>query len=71
MQQNTQLDPQAESDRLDAAANEAIAACGGDMRSAIRALILANEFLEWELETQVSQGYIRGVKYGRFKTYSG
>jgi hypothetical protein len=48
--------PQAESDRLDAACDQAIAACGGDMRSAIRALILANEFLECELETQVSQG---------------
>lgn len=38
--------------RVEAAADEAIAACGGDMRSAIRALILANEFLEYELETR-------------------
>lgn len=41
--------PQSENDRLDAAADEAIAACGGDLRSTIRALILANEFLEYEL----------------------
>ena len=41
------------------------------MRSTIRALILANEFLEYELETKVSQGYVRGVKHGRFNTYSG
>ncbi len=41
--------PQPESERLDLAADQAIAACGGDMRSAIRALILANEFLEYEL----------------------
>ncbi len=41
--------PQPESDRLDIAADQAIAACGGDMRSAVRALILANEFLEYEL----------------------
>ena len=41
--------PQPESERLNAAADQAIAACGGDMRSAIRALILANEFLEYEL----------------------
>ena len=41
--------PQPESERLDIAADQAIAACGGDMRSAIRALILANEFLEYEL----------------------
>jgi hypothetical protein len=40
---------QPDSDRLDIAADQAIAACGGDMRSAVRALILANEFLEYEL----------------------
>ena len=60
-----------ESERLDVAADQAIEACGGDMRSTIRALILANEFLEYELETKVSQGYVRGVKHGRFNTYSG
>ena len=60
-----------ESERLDVAADQAIAACGGDLRSTIRALILANEFLEYELETKVSQGYVRGVKHGRFNTYSG
>jgi hypothetical protein len=64
-------DSQSESERLDVAADQAIAACGGDMRSTIRALILANEFLEYELETKVSQGYLRGVKHGRFNTYSG
>jgi hypothetical protein len=64
-------DSQSESERLDVAADQAIAACGGDMRSTIRALILANEFLEYELETKVSQGYVRGVKHGRFNTYSG
>jgi hypothetical protein len=63
--------PQSESERLDAAADEAIAACDGDMRSAIRALILANEYLEYELQTKVSQGYMRGVKHGRFNTHSG
>ncbi|MBX9821918.1 hypothetical protein [Afipia birgiae] len=41
--------PRSESERLDIAADQAIAACGGDMRSTIRALILANEFLEYEL----------------------
>ena len=62
-------DDQSESERLDMATDQAIAACGGDLRSTIRALILANEFLEYELE--VSQGYVRGVKRGRFNTYSG
>lgn len=59
-----------ESERLDVAADQVIAACGGDMRSTIRALILANEFLEYELQTKVSQGYMRGVQHGRFNTYS-
>ena len=56
---------------LDAAADQAIAACGGDAREAVKALIVANEFLEAELATQVSHGYMRGVRHGRFKTYSG
>jgi hypothetical protein len=56
---------------LDAAADQAIAACGGDAREAVKALLVANEFLEAELETQVSRGCMRGVKHGRFKTYSG
>ncbi|MEW6645480.1 MAG: hypothetical protein AB1586_33630 [Pseudomonadota bacterium] len=55
--------PSEDSDRLEAAADEAIAACNGDMRSAIRALILANEYLEYELcemFAAVSKGYARG-----------
>jgi hypothetical protein len=50
--------PQSESDRLEAAADAAIA----DVKSAARALILANEFLEWKLATKVSAGYLRGVR---------
>lgn len=49
MLDNLASDPQSESERLDVAADQAIAACGGDMRSAVRVLILANEFLEYEL----------------------
>lgn len=56
---------------LEAKVDAAIAACGGDIRTTVRALILANEFLERELETQVSRGFMRGVKHGRFNTYSG
>jgi hypothetical protein len=57
-------------DELEAAVNEAIAACGGDMRSTIRSLIVANEYLEseaCELMAAVSHAYVRG----RFRTYSG
>lgn len=44
---------------LDTAADEAILACGGDMREAIKALIVANVYLEEEL-SKVSYGYARG-----------
>jgi hypothetical protein len=57
-------------DGLEAAVDQAITACGGDMRSTIRALIVANEFLEnevSELMKAVSHAYLRG----RFQTYSG
>jgi hypothetical protein len=64
-QPNTQ-----DGDGLEAAVDQAIAACGGDMRSTIRALIVANEYLESEvseLMKAVSHAYVRG----RFQTYSG
>jgi hypothetical protein len=63
--------PQSDAEGLDAAADQAIAACGGDAREAVKALLVANEFLEAELATQVSHGYMRGVRHGRFKTYTG
>jgi hypothetical protein len=57
-------------DELELAVDQAIAACGGDLRGAIRALILANDFLESEvseLMKVVSHAYVRG----RFQSYSG
>jgi hypothetical protein len=60
-----------ESKQLDMAVDQAITACGGDVRATIRALIVANEFLEQELRTKVSQGYLRSMRHGRFNTYSG
>jgi hypothetical protein len=41
---------QSDTDQLEAAADQAIAACGGDAREAVKALIVANHFLETELE---------------------
>ena len=52
-----------DTDQLEAAADQAIAACGGDLRETIKALIVANHFLETELEklrAAVSTGYARG-----------
>jgi hypothetical protein len=48
---------------LDLAADQAIEACGGDAREAVKALLVANEFLEneiAELRGAVSKGYSRG-----------
>jgi hypothetical protein len=71
MSQAAEPNPQSDAGELDAAVDQAIAACGGDAREAVKALLVANEFLENELATQVSHGYMRGVRHGRFKTYSG
>jgi hypothetical protein len=60
----------AEDSELDAAVDEAIAACDGNLRATIRALIVANNFLECEaseLMKAVSHAYARG----RFHSYSG
>ena len=59
-----------EDDGLETAVDQAISACGGDLRATIRALIVANEYLEsevGELMKAVSRAYVRG----RFKSYSG
>jgi hypothetical protein len=55
---------------LEAAVDQAIAACGGDVRATVRALIVANDYLESEvseLMKAVSSAYARG----RFRSYSG
>ena len=57
-------------DELETAVDQAISACGGDMRATIRALIVANDYLETEvgeLMKAVSHAYTRG----RFHSYSG
>ena len=59
-----------ENDELEAEVDQAISACGGDTRATIRALIVANEYLEsevGELMKAVSRAYARG----RFNAYSG
>ena len=48
---------------LDLAADRAIAACGGDAREAVKALLVANDIIEAQLEelrSSVSAGYARG-----------
>jgi len=55
---------------LEAAIDQTIAACDGDLRRTIGALIVANSFLETEVEElkkAVSHTYVRG----RCGTYTG
>ena len=47
---------QSDTDQLQAAADRAIAACGGDAREAVKALIVAHHFLETELEKLRAKG---------------
>jgi hypothetical protein len=56
-----------EPDRLEAATDEAIAACGGHVRDAVKALIVANEFVEAEV-CQLMQAVSHAYSRGRFKT---
>lgn len=69
MSSRSQANPQ-DADGLEAAVDEAIAASDGDMRSTIRALIVANDYLESEvseLMKAVSHAYVRA----RFQSWSG
>ncbi len=62
--------PDLPDDELEAEVDEAIALCAGDLRATIRALIVANKYLECEvseLMKAVSHAYVRG----RFNSYSG
>jgi hypothetical protein len=59
--------PRSEPDRLEAATNQAIATCGGDARDAVKALIVAYEFLEAQVEEQradVSKKFFEVVGLG-------
>ena len=64
------LKPNEQDDGLEVAVEQAIAVCDGDMRAAVRALIVANNVLEAEiseLKKAVSHAYARG----RFRSYTG
>jgi len=63
MSPDPKTQPTPEPDRLEVATDQAIAACGGNARNAVKALLVTNEFLETqiaELQAAVSNGYARG-----------
>jgi hypothetical protein len=70
MSQNAAPNPQADADRLEAATDQAIAACRGNARDAVKALIVANEFLESEV-CELMQAVSHAYRRGRFIPYSG
>jgi hypothetical protein len=52
-----------DTDAYEEAVDQAISACGGDMRATVKALLIANSYLEAELDSvieSVSNGYARG-----------
>jgi len=56
-------DQSPEPDRLEVATDQAIAACGGNARDAVKALIVTNEFLEAQIaepQAAASIGCARG-----------
>lgn len=56
-------------DELEAVVNQAIDTCDGDMRATIRALVVANNYLECEvseLMKAVSHACVRGRPHTRF-----
>ena len=55
---------------LEAAIDNAIAACCGDPRATIGALIVANSFLESEIE-ELKKAVSHAFARGRFQTYAG
>ena len=59
---NATSSPCSDEENLERDVDTAIAACGGDLRAAVRALLLANAFLESELAKALattSAGYAR------------
>ncbi|MDB5516939.1 MAG: hypothetical protein JWQ17_3697 [Tardiphaga sp.] len=70
MPHSAEPNPQADAVALEAAADQAIAACGGDARETVKALLVANEYLESEISElmkAVSHAYARG----RLRPYNG
>ena len=57
-------------DELAAAIDRAITASDGDLRATVGALIVANRFLESEIE-QLKKAVSRAFLRGRFETYTG
>jgi hypothetical protein len=62
---------------VETAVDQAIAACGGEHRATIRVLVIANDFLERQVENlrkqieELKKAVSRAFVRGRFDTYTG
>ena len=63
MSEGSALNSQSDVDQLEAAVDQAIAACRGDTRAAMRALIMANGYLRSE-----NEGLTKAVSFGFMRT---
>ena len=70
MSSESLLPNKADASELETAIDQAIAACGGDVRATIGALIVANSFLETEVE-ELMKAVSRAYARGRFQTNAG
>ena len=59
-----------DADDPEAVIDQAIAACGGDFRATVRALIVANNYLEFEVE-ELKKAVSHAFERGRFRSYTG
>lgn len=50
-------------DRYERAVDSAIATCGGDLRGTLKALIIANEYLEEELRRRIGAATTRAEEF--------
>ena len=64
------FEPDEQGDGLEAAVDHAIAVCDGDTRAGVRALIVANNFLESEV-AELTKAVSHAYRRGRFRTYTG
>jgi hypothetical protein len=64
MPQSAEPNPKADAERLEVAADQAISACGGDARETVKALLVANEYLESEISELMKA--VRGGSSSQF-----
>lgn len=60
-----------EYDISEAQVDQAVAACDGDLRATVRALIVGQVYLQATIQKQVSVGYVRRLPFARLDAVQG